>query len=134
MVGFAFELSLLAEITRVACMHVVLEELEHLCILHFMVAFDGGFGVVVRVADLFSLEYLLVENAGEVDSSLIIHIRACFDAYNVLNTEFVEHLAEELGCAGRKVDKVECGCLLCDQVLQCFSLYSDSFASCHFEK
>lgn len=81
-------------------MHIILKELEHVCILYLMVKFDTVLRIIEGWTNLLTLKDQFVEKAGKVHCRLIIDILARFNANNVLHAKIIEHLAKKLRGTG----------------------------------
>ena len=99
-----------------------------------MVEFDATLRIGKRAANLLTLEDQLVEEAGEVDRGLVVHVLTGLNAHDVLHAKVVEHLTAECRGAGRQIDEVELTRFLLDQGFQIFLLYPKALTSRCFEE
>ena len=82
---------------------------------------------------MFALEKLQIENSGEVDRGFIFDVIVPFDTNYIVDSEALEHFANELRSACCKEDKVYLSTFRRNELLKLILCNLFTFASCSFK-
>ena len=82
---------------------------------------------------MFALEKLQIENSGEVDRGFIFDVIVPFDTNYIVDSEALEHFANELRSACCKEDKVYLSTFRRNELLELILCNLLTFASCSFK-